>query len=99
MERQDFILGLLRGLSADELVQLHNELIVLTDDMDNEFFAMENFDTVTDGMANYEIFRARQWVVPILMVNTSDSAMRVTSTHSHILVSCAILTFTVWPSQ
>lgn len=58
MERQDFILGLLRGLSADELVQLHNELIVLTDDMDNEFFAMENFDTVTDGMANYEIFRA-----------------------------------------
>ena len=58
MERQDFIYGLLGALSADELVQLHNELTVLTDDMDNEFFAMENFDTVTDGMANYEIFRA-----------------------------------------
>lgn len=40
MERQDFILGLLRGLSADELVQLHNELTVLTDEKDNEFFAM-----------------------------------------------------------
>lgn len=58
MERKDFIYGLLRGLSADELVQLHNELTVLTDDKDNEFFAMENFDTITDGMTKYEIFRA-----------------------------------------
>ena len=58
MERQDFILGLLRGLSADELVQLHNELTVLTDEKDNEFFAMKYFDTITNGMPNYEIFRS-----------------------------------------
>ena len=58
MERQDFILGLLRGLSADELVQLHNELTVLTDEKDNEFFAMKDFDTITNGMSNYEILRS-----------------------------------------
>lgn len=58
MERQDFILGLLRGLSADELVQLHNELTVLTDDKENEFFAMKDFDTITNGMPNYEVFRS-----------------------------------------
>lgn len=58
MERQDFIYGLLRGLSADELVQLHNDLTVLTDDKDNEFFAMRDFDTITDGMSRYEILRS-----------------------------------------
>lgn len=58
MERQDFIYGLLRGLSADELVQLHNDLTVLTDGEDNEFFAMKDFDTITDGMTKYEILRS-----------------------------------------
>lgn len=56
MERQDFIYRLLLDLSPVEMVQVHNEVIALTGDVNDEFYEMKDFNSVTSRIDRYDIF-------------------------------------------